>query len=101
MLESNMKDEGTNWAETTQKMEKSGGVSIRTTILKKNNMIGLLSLKTAAIGGIICRYDPREPKPAMQVYDDPEKAEEWFIKSLKTSQQNGWRIVYDGLPLHG
>lgn len=76
-------------------------VEIRTAILTKNNMIALLCLKTADQGGAICRIDPREDRPSVQVYDDPEKAIEWFTKSLRTSSKNGWRIAYDGLPLHG
>lgn len=88
-----------SWIEESE--EKQEKFSTRTAILTKNGMIGLLSLKTAPIGGMICRIDPRESKPASQFYNDPEKAEEWFLKSLKTSQKNGWRVVYDGLPLHG
>lgn len=76
-------------------------VEVRTAILTKNNMIALLCLKTADQGGAICRIDPREDRPSVQVYDDPEKAIEWFTKSLRTSSKNGWRIAYDGLPLHG
>ncbi len=76
-------------------------VEIRTAILTKNNMIALLCLKTADQGGAICRIDPREDRPSVQVYDDPEKAIEWFTKSLRTSSKNGWTIAYDGLPLHG
>ncbi|MCX7639528.1 MAG: hypothetical protein N2Z23_03685 [Pyrinomonadaceae bacterium] len=94
-----MRKESANWIEKSEEgWEK---VSVRTTILVKNNMIGLLGLKTAPIGGMICRIDPREPSPAIKVYNDPEAATEWFIKSLRTSQENGWRIVYDGLPLYG
>ncbi|MEZ5425803.1 MAG: hypothetical protein R2747_06035 [Pyrinomonadaceae bacterium] len=76
-------------------------VNIRTAILQKNNMLALLCVKTANQGGAICRVDPREPNPAVQLYDDPEKAIEWFSKSLRTSQKNGWSVVYDGLPLRG
>lgn len=76
-------------------------VNIRTAILQKNNMLALLCIKTATQGGAICRVDPREPNPAVQLYDDPEKAIEWFTKSLRTSRQNGWSVVYDGLPLKG
>ena len=76
-------------------------VNVRTAILQKNNMLALLCVKTATQGGAICRVDPREANPAVQLYDDPEKALEWFTKSLKTSSQNGWKIVYDGLPLRG
>ena len=76
-------------------------VFVRTAVLSKNNMIALLCVKTATEGGAICRVDPREAQPAVQLYDDPEKAIEWFDKSLRTSRQNGWQVVYDGLPLQG
>lgn len=76
-------------------------VTMRTAILSKNNMFALLCVKTADQGGAICRVDPREDRPAVQIYDDPAKAIEWYTKSLKTSKQNGWLVVYDGLPLQG
>lgn len=76
-------------------------VSVRTAILSKNNMLALLCVKTANEGGAICRVDPRESRPAVQIYDDPQKAIEWFTKSLRTSKANGWQVVYDGLPLNG
>ena len=43
----------------------------------------------------------REANPAVQLYDDPTAALEWYTKSLRTSRKNGWTIVYDGLPLQG
>ncbi len=76
-------------------------VSTRTALLAKNDMFALLCLKTANEGGAICRVDPREVNPAVQLYDDPEKALEWYSKSLRTSRENGWNVVYDGLPLEG
>jgi hypothetical protein len=76
-------------------------IKVRTAILSKNNMVALLCVKTATEGGAICRVDPREVNPSVQIYDDPAKAIEWFTKSLRTSKQNGWQVVYDGLPLHG
>jgi hypothetical protein len=81
--------------------EELEDVLTRTAILSKNNMIALLCVKTANEGGAICRVDPRETRPSVQLYDDPEKALEWFNKSLRTSKQNGWLVVYDGLPLQG
>lgn len=76
-------------------------IRTRTAVLSKNNMIALLCVKTADKGGAICRVDPREDKPSVQLYDDPEKAIEWYTKSLDTSRKNGWNVVYDGLPLQG
>ncbi len=74
---------------------------MRTAVLKKKDMVALLCLKTANRGGAICRVDPREEQPSVQLYDDPEKALEWYNKSLRSSRKNGWQIVYDGLPLRG
>lgn len=76
-------------------------VEVRTVILSKNNMLGLLCMKTSPEGGAICRVDPRESQPSVQIYDDPDKTQEWFTKSLRTTKQNGWQIVYDGLPMMG
>ena len=74
---------------------------VRTAVLRKNNMFALLCIKSATQGAAICRVDPREDRPAVQIYDDPAKAFEWFTKSLRTSRKNGWEVIYDGLPLRG
>ncbi len=76
-------------------------VNVRTAVLQKNNMVALLCYKSAAQGAAICRVDPRETKPSVQIYDDPAAALEWFTKSLRSSSENGWNIIYDGLPLQG
>lgn len=76
-------------------------VLVRTAVLQKNNMVALLCIKSATAGAAICRVDPREPRPAVQLYDDPEAALHWFTRSLRSSRKNGWEIVYDGLPLQG
>lgn len=76
-------------------------VEVRTAVMQKDNMIALLCIKTATAGAAICRVDPREDRPAVQIYDDASAAVEWFTKSLKTSRLNGWNVVYDGLPLQG
>ena len=77
------------------------GVEVRTAVLQKNDMVALLCIKTASAGAAICRVDPREDRPAVQIYDDAGAAVEWFTRSLRTSRRNGWNVVYDGLPLHG
>ncbi len=76
-------------------------VNVRTAVMQKDNMIALLCIKTATVGAAICRVDPREDRPAVQIYDDAGAAVEWFTKSLRTSRKNGWNVVYDGLPLQG
>lgn len=81
--------------------DNGGELVVRTAVLQKNNMVALLCIKSASAGAAICRVDPREANPAVQLYDDPAKALEWFTKSLRTSRRNGWNLVYDGLPLQG
>lgn len=76
-------------------------IEVRTAILQKNNMVALLCYKSAAQGAAICRVDPREARPSVQIYDDPAAALEWFTKSLRSSSKNGWNVIYDGLPLQG
>lgn len=81
--------------------DELGAVALRTAVMQKNNMIALLCIKTAAAGAAICRVDPREDRPAVQIYEDASAAVEWFTKSLRTSKRNGWSVIYDGLPLQG
>ncbi len=88
-------------AEFDEFEETAEDVAMRTAIMRKGNMIALLCIKTAAAGAAICRVDPREDHPAVQIYDDAGAAVEWFAKSLRTSRVNGWTVVYDGLPLRG
>jgi hypothetical protein len=76
-------------------------LEMKTAIMMKGNLIALLCLKTANQGGAICRVDPREAQPSVQIYENAEKALEWWTESLKTSRDNGWKIAYAGLPLHG
>ena len=81
--------------------DELGAVEMRTAVMQKNDMIALLCIKTATAGAAICRVDPREDRPAVQIYEDADAAVEWFTKSLRTSRRNGWNIIYDGLPLQG
>jgi len=81
--------------------DELGNVAVRTAVMQKDDMIALLCIKTASAGAAICRVDPREDRPAVQIYDDALAAVEWFTKSLRTSKRNGWNVIYDGLPLQG
>jgi hypothetical protein len=90
-----------NLAEFDEFDDELGNIEMRTAVMQKNDMIALLCIKTASAGAAICRVDPREDRPAVQIYDDADAAVEWFTKSLRTSRRNGWNIIYDGLPLQG
>src|SRR3954452_8748969 len=88
-------------AEFDEYEDELGNVELRTAVMQKNDMIALLCIETASAGAAICRVDPREDRPAVQIYDDAAAATEWFTKSLRTSRRNGWNVIYDGLPLQG
>jgi len=88
-------------AEFDEFADELDDVEMRTAVMQKNDMIALLCLKTATAGAAICRVDPREARPAVQIYDDADAALKWFTKSLRTSRRNGWNVIYDGLPLQG
>ena len=81
--------------------EDDDSTVVRTAVLKKNDMLALLSLKSGDSGGQIVRFDPREPLPSMQRYESESEALKWFTRSLATSRRNGWLVVYDGEPLVG
>jgi hypothetical protein len=76
-------------------------LEVRTVVMSKNDMVALLGLKKSMQGGLIVRVDPREEKPAAQVYEDAGAATKWFNRSVATSRKNGWSIIYDGTPLFG
>lgn len=94
-------DIGESLDEFEDVLDDSDDVELRTAVLKKNNMVALLCIKSASKGAAICRVDPRETFPSVQIYDDPAAALLWFTRSLRTSKKNGWSVVYDGLPLQG
>ncbi len=88
-------------AELEDSIDDAPDVMLRTAILQKDQMPALLCIKRATAGAAICRVDPRETFPAVQLYDDRDAAMLWFSRSLNSSRKNGWNVVYDGLPLQG
>ncbi|MEO5859071.1 MAG: hypothetical protein ABIR33_09005 [Pyrinomonadaceae bacterium] len=88
-------------ADLEDSIDDDSDVMLRTAILQKDRMTALLCIKSATAGAAICRVDPRETFPAVQLYEDPDAAMLWFSRSLNSSRKNGWNVVYDGLPLEG
>ena len=86
--------------EDDEEMEDDSAV-VRTAVLRKNDMLALLSLKAAPDGGQLVRYDPRQSLPSLRRYESEEEARKWYARSLATSRKNGWSVVYDGAPLVG
>lgn len=76
-------------------------LALRTVVLTKNDMIALLGLKHTTRGSQIVRVDPRQSVPVGKAYEERDEAAHWFRRSLATSCDNGWRVVYDGPPLVG
>lgn len=70
-------------------------------LLTKNGMIALLLLQIFSDGGVIVRLDPREGQPAANRYTDPNAAESFFTRSLRTSERNGWTVAWEGAPGFG
>lgn len=92
---------GAEFEDFDDSLEEDEDLLLRTAILQKNNMTALLCIKSANAGAAICRVDPRESFPAVQIYEDRDAAMLWFSRSLRSSRKNGWDVVYDGLPLQG
>lgn len=90
----------TEWG-SGQDDEEDEPMEVRTVVMSKHDMLALLGLKKSTQGGLIVRVDPREEKPAAQVYEDADSATRWFNKSVATSRKNGWSIIYDGTPMFG
>ena len=94
-------DEAEEFDDGEDEEDDDGSTVVRTAVLKKNDMLALLSLKAGDAGGQIIRFDPRESLPAVQSYESEAEARKWFARSLATSRRNGWAVVYDGVPLLG
>ena len=94
-------DESEEFDDGEDEEEDDGSTVVRTAVLKKNDMLALLSLKAGDVGGQIVRFDPRAPLPSMRRYESETEALKWFSRSLATSRRNGWSVVYDGEPLVG
>lgn len=96
-----LEEDDAGWEAEDDDDEEGDPFEVRTVVMTKNDMLALLGLKKSARGSLIVRVDPREEKPAAQVYEDAVAATRWFNKSVATSRKNGWSIVYDGTPLFG
>jgi hypothetical protein len=93
-------DEGDEF-EDDEDDEDDDSAVVRTAVLRKSDMLALLSLRANEEGGQIIRFDPREPLPSTQRYESEAEALKWFNRSIATSRRNGWTVVYDGEPMIG
>jgi hypothetical protein len=83
-------------------LEEAQQVDFRAVILAKNDTLALVGMATTPEGARVARFDPRaEPPVSMGPVEDPPKVANAFRRSLQTSKDNGWTVVYDGPPLTG
>lgn len=101
MIGDELETDDAEWEPEQDDDDDDETAEVRTVVMAKNEMLALLGLKKSARGGLIVRVDPREEKPAAQVYEDAGAATKWFNRSIATSRKNGWDIIYDGTPLYG
>lgn len=75
----------------------------RTAIYLKEGTVTALTLEVGRFGTVrVCRFDPRtEPAVAQGPWDFFRDAERAFERSKRTSEERGWKLLYEGPPLGG
>lgn len=76
-------------------------IEIRTVLMTKDGMIGVIGLATSTDHSQVARLDLREGQPVSSEFDSPEQATRGFLNMIKASRRNGWTVLYDGQPLLG
>ena len=76
-------------------------LTIRTAIMEKDSLLGVVGLALAARFAQVGRFDPRSGEPLTSRWEDHNKARRGFRNMLRSSRANGWEVVYDGPPLLG
>ena len=76
-------------------------MKIRTVLMIKGEVLGVIGLATSPEHSQVARLDLREGRPVSSEFDDPQRASIGFANMIRTSRRNGWEVVYDGQPLHG
>jgi hypothetical protein len=76
-------------------------LTIRTAILEKDALIGIVGLAVSAEFAQVGRFDPRTGEPQTSRWDDHNKARRGFRNMVRASLANGWEVIYDGPPLVG
>jgi hypothetical protein len=75
--------------------------TIRTTIMEKDALLGIVGLAVSQGFAQVGRFDPRTGEPLTSRWDDHNKARRGFRNMLRSSCSNGWIVLYDGPPLMG
>lgn len=76
-------------------------LNIRTAIMSKDDLLGIIGLAVADQFAQVGRFDPRTGEPHTSRWDDRREARRGFKNMLEDSRENGWDVLYDGPPLEG
>lgn len=76
-------------------------LTIRTAIMSKDELLGIIGLAVAEQFAQVGRFDPRTGEPHTSRWDNHKEARRGFRNMLATSRENGWDVLYDGPPLIG
>lgn len=76
-------------------------LTIRTAIMEKDALLGIVGLALSAGFAQVGRFDPRSGEPLTSRWEDQNKARRGFRNMLRASRANGWEVIYDGPPLIG
>ncbi len=75
-------------------------MELRLAIMAKGDLLALIGMAKTDEGASITTLDPRRDQPLVKSYEPWLVAHE-FVKVLRLSLKNGWRILYDGPQLLG
>ncbi|HEY0543814.1 MAG TPA: hypothetical protein VGC91_00320 [Pyrinomonadaceae bacterium] len=76
-------------------------LSIRTAIMSKDELLGIIGLAVAEQFAQVGRFDPRTGEPHTSRWNSRREARRGFRNMLEASRENGWDVLYDGPPLVG
>jgi hypothetical protein len=79
----------------------SSELTIRTAIMLKDDLLGVIGVAVSQQFAQVARFDPRSGEPRTSRWDDEGKAKRGFKNMIRASCENGWDVVYDGPPLVG
>lgn len=76
-------------------------LTIRTAIMLKDDLLGIIGLAVSPEFAQVGRFDPRTGEPHTSRWEDHRRARKGFRNMLRSSRENGWEMIYDGPPLIG
>jgi hypothetical protein len=80
---------------------ESSELTFRTAVMVKDELLGIIGIALADEFAQVGRFDPRTGQPRTSRWDDHNEARRGFRNMMRSSQRNGWDIIYDGPPLVG